>query len=279
MKCHIIKKMRFLAAASLLSAVLCGCGTEKAEETMAPGETVQQEDSVQQSDEAQPDDIQPDDGIQPPDAAQEDDNGQQSSDERRDGSGVAWEISGETAEGDSQQQAEELEIDEATKAELTAQMLQENELDMSIVNNTESTRGCTFTLPEGFTESEDVPGMYMTKRYPIDASLISYMEVDKDISLQLMTEESFLAQMHADFRQLYDTDIEVDLKSYEKIEISGYPAFRILCSYIFEEVEITQLAYVINADKSYVITYSQTDEYDRMEEFEASAATIQVETN
>lgn len=256
MKCHIIKKMRLLAASALLAALICGCGADKAEETMASGDAVQQESDA------------------PTDA-----DTQQDVDVQRDNSGTVWEISGEDGVDISQSSEEELEIDEATRAELTAQMLQENELDMSIIDSAESTRGCTFTLPEGFTESEDVPGMYMTKRYPIDASLISYMEVDKDISLQLMTEESFLAQMHADFRQLYDTDIEVDLKSYEKIEISGYPAFRILCSYIFEEVEITQLAYVINADKSYVITYSQTEEYDRMEEFEASAATIQVETD
>lgn len=272
MKCHIIKKMRFLAALTLLVTVICGCGADKAEETMASGEAVQQED-----------DVPADSNTQQEGDVSADSDTQQDIDEQRDGSGTVWEISGEGYEentgGNPQSPEDELEIDEATRAELTAQMLQENELDMSIIDSAESTRGCTFTLPEGFTESEDVPGMYMTKRYPIDASLISYMEVDKDISLQLMTEESFLAQMHADFRQLYDTDIEVDLKSYEKIEISGYPAFRILCSYIFEDVEITQLAYVINADKSYVITYSQTEEYDRMEEFEASAATIQVETD
>lgn len=34
---------------------------------------------------------------------------------------------------------------------------------------------------------------------------------------------------------------------------------------------------LINADKSYVITYSQTGDYDRMEEYEASAETIRVE--
>lgn len=236
---HIINKLRIAAAVTLLAAVIGGCGEDKAEETIALDNTV------------------------PVDNAK-----------------TEWEISDENMLETAAQEAEEgLEIDEETRAELTAQMLQENEFDMSIIDSEKSTKGCTFALPEGFTESEDVPGMYMTKRYPIDASLISYMEVDKDISLQLMTEESFLVMMQNDFRQLYDTDIAVDLISYEKTEISGYPAFRILCSYIFEEVEITQLAYVINADKSYVITYSQTEEYDRMEEFEASAATIQVETN
>ena len=179
-------------------------------------------------------------------------------------------VSAENGQG----QAEDIEIDEETKEELTTQLLEENELDTSIVESIKETRGCTFTLPEGFTEIEDIPGMYVTKRYPIDASIIYYVEMDKDISMQLMTEDTFLIQIQDNFEQMYGTDVEVDLQSYEKIEIDGYPAFRILCTYKVDDVEITQLEYVINADKSYVVTYSQTNEYDRTEEFEASAATI-----
>ncbi|MCM1386617.1 MAG: hypothetical protein NC231_04760 [Bacillus sp. (in: Bacteria)] len=179
----------------------------------------------------------------------------------------------ETAEN-AQAQTEDIIIDEETKEELTTQLLEENELDTSIIENMVKTRGCTFTLPEGFTEVEDIPGMYVTKRYPIDASTIYYVEMDKDISMQLMTEETFLTQTQNNFEQIYGTDVGLDLKSYEKMEIDGYPAFRILCTYTVDDVEITQMEYVINADKSYVVTYSQTSEYDRMEEFEASAATI-----
>ena len=47
-------------------------------------------------------------------------------------------------------------------------------------------------IAEGFEEAEDMPGMYVTKRYPIDASTIYYIEMNKDIALQLMTEETFL---------------------------------------------------------------------------------------
>ena len=174
----------------------------------------------------------------------------------------------------SQGQAEDIVIDEETKEELTTQLLEENEMDTSIIESVKETGGCTFALPEGFTEIEDMPGMYVTKRYPIDASTIYYVEMDKDISMQLMTEETFMIQIQSYFEQIYGTDVEVDLQSYERIEIDGYPAFRILCTYTVDDVEITQLEYVINADKSYVVTYSQTNEYDRTEEFEASAATI-----
>lgn len=180
----------------------------------------------------------------------------------------------EVSAGNSQGQAEDIVIDEETKEELTTQLLEENELDTSIIESLKETGGCTFALPEGFTEIEDIPGMYVTKRYPIDASTIYYVEMDKDIAMQLMTEDSLLLQIQDYFGQIYGTGVEVDLQNYERIEIDGYPAFRFLCTYTVDNVEITQLAYVINADKSYVVTYSQTNEYDRTEEFEASAATI-----
>ena len=169
------------------------------------------------------------------------------------------------------------EIDEATRTELTIEMLEESEMDTSVVENTRATKGCTFTLPEGFEESEDVRGMYVTKRYPIDASNIYYVEMSKDISLQLLTEDTFLQQTEEDFKEQYDLDVDINLEEFTRISLDGYPAFRIMCSYTIEDVEITQLEYVINADKCYVITYSQTSEYDRTEEFEASAATIQLE--
>ena len=180
----------------------------------------------------------------------------------------------DVSEESSQGQVEDIVIDEDTKEELTTQLLEENELDTSIIESIKETRGCTFTLPEGFTEIEDIPGMYVTKRYPIDASTIYYVEMEKDISMQLMTEDTLLTQIQNYFEQVYETDVDVDLQIYEKIVIDGYPAFRFLCTYTVDDVEITQLAYVINADKSYIVTYSQTNEYDRTEEFEASAATI-----
>lgn len=178
---------------------------------------------------------------------------------------------------DNDAQDEDDAIDEETKEELTAQMLEENELDTSVVNSTKTTKGCTFTVPDDFSELEEVPGMYVTKRYPIDVSTIYYVEMGKDISLQLMTEESFVEQTQNNFKRAYGMDIKVNLQSFERIEIGGYPAFRILCDYELDGVEMLQLEYVINADKSYVITYSQTDDYDRMEEYEISAATIAIE--
>lgn len=170
-----------------------------------------------------------------------------------------------------------VEMDETLRTELTEEMLVENEMDASVVESAPVTRGCSFTLPEDFAESEDIEGMYVTKRYPIDASTIYYVALGRDVALQLMTEETFKAQAEENFEKDYGEKIEVTIESFERIKIDGCPAFRILCHYQVGGAEITQLEYAINADKSYVITYSQTSDYDRMEEYEASAETIRLE--
>lgn len=170
-----------------------------------------------------------------------------------------------------------VEMDETLKNQLTEEMLEESEMDASVVESAPVTKGCSFTLPEAFAESEDIEGMYVTKRYPIDASTIYYVALGRDVALQLMTEETFKAQAEENFRKAYGEDIEVTIDSFERIKIDGCPAFRILCHYQVDGTEMSQLEYAINADKSYVITYSQTSDYDRMEEYEASAETIRLE--
>lgn len=169
------------------------------------------------------------------------------------------------------------EMDETLRTELTEELLAENEMDTSVVESAPVTKGCSFTLPEAFEESEDIEGMYVTKRYPIDASTIYYVALGRDVALQLMTEETFKAQAEENFEKAYGEEIEVVIDRFERIKIDGCPAFRILCHYQVGGAEITQLEYAINADKSYVITYSQTADYDRMEEYEASAETIRLE--
>jgi len=65
-----------------------------------------------------------------------------------------------------------VEMDETLRTKLTEELLEENEMDTSVVESAPVTKGCSFTLPEAFMESEDIEGMYVTKRYPIDASTI-----------------------------------------------------------------------------------------------------------
>lgn len=247
-----MKKQTYYKKAILLLALMClatGCGGEEAEPAM--------------QDMVQAEEVQPEEGTLPKEEIQPEEETQPE----------------EEIQSEKETQPKETvpeEIDDTTRRELTTQLLEEQELDTSVLEPTKTTDGLEFALPEGFEEADDMPGVYVTGRYPIDVSSIYYAEREQDISLQLMTEELFLAHVKETFASDYGKDVDITLESFEKIKIDGYPAFRILCSYTLEEIKITQLEYIINADKSYILTYSQTSDYDRMAEFEESAATIRV---
>ncbi len=166
--------------------------------------------------------------------------------------------------------------DDEDRTELTTELLKEKNLDTSVVTDPIETKGCTFVPPEDFEELPDMKGMYVSEHYPVDVSTIYYTEKEMDISLQLMTENTFTDHMKKELKKLYDSEVEIKVDSFEKTEIDDFPAFRILCNYSYGDVNIKQLEYIINADKSYIIIYSQTDDYDRMEEFRASAETIHI---
>ena len=258
------EKKRICLLLLIAALLLAGCGEETAVHTSAEAEsagTAAESADTDQEETAEPADTDRAETEQPVDTS-----------------------SGEAAVDDANVRAAmegslmaSVEMDETLRTELTEEMLAESEMDTSVVESPSVTKGCSFTLPEAFAESEDIEGMYVTKRYPIDASTIYYVVLGRDVALQLMTEETFKAQTEENFEKDYGEKIEVTIDSFERIKIDGCPAFRILCHYQVGDTEITQLEYAINADKSYVITYSQTSDYDRMEEYEASAETIRLE--
>lgn len=251
-------RLRMLALSVCMIAVLAGCGREDAVQT----------DVKPQSGTAQ---------TEMQDGAAQSVSSAEAAAEVTDGDGQRTLDDVAVVPDETNASRAQMEIDEETRRELTAQLLEENNLDTSVMESERITKGCTFDLPEGFAESEEVPGMYVKERYPLDASTIYYVAMEQDIALQLLTEEAFLEQTQESLRQTYGDEVEVDIDSFESVEVSGYPAFRIKCHYQVERIKITQLAYIINADKTYAITYSQTSDYDYMEEYEASAATIRVQ--
>lgn len=190
------------------------------------------------------------------------------------GENVSAQSGAETEQNISDEEA--LGIDEEMRQQLMTELLEESELDVSVVEPGRTTKGCTFDLPEGFVESTETNNLYVTERYPLDTSMIYYEVMDGDISLQLMTKDFFKEQAEESLSQAYGEDIVINIDSYGSVKIDGHPAFRILCHYEADHIKITQLEYIINADKTYAVTYSQTSDYDWMEAFETSAATIHV---
>ena len=165
----------------------------------------------------------------------------------------------------------EEEIDDLIK-----ESLEEEGYDTKVADGKIRTDNFHVDLPEGFKESEDIPGMYITRRFPIDATNIVYRELDRDLALPMMKKEDLLAMAETYIKTAYGTDAKITVEEYEEVSISRIDSFRILCSYQLEDQTITQLMYVIPADKTYIVIYSMNQDYDRMEMFEESAATIRV---
>ena len=159
---------------------------------------------------------------------------------------------------------------------LSSEALNEAGLDTSLADGNLVTRGITFEVPEGFEASPDVPGLYIPKRYPIDASNLVYNELDADYTLQMMDEGYFEELVEQKFLSQYGSAIDVDITEYSHIKIDGVPAIRVMAEYDLDGNHVTSLMIIINGSRTYTLTYTMTHDYDRMELFEASVASIHV---
>ncbi len=160
--------------------------------------------------------------------------------------------------------------------ELSKEALEPSGKDTSLADGTLVTCGITFEIPEGFESLAGTPGMYVTDRYPIDASNVVYSELGIDYTLQLM-DESYFKQLVADkFAEQYEKKVDVNITEFKHMEIDGVPAIRLKAEYDLEDNHMSQLMIVINGSKTYSLVYTQTQDYDRMDAFEESAGSIRV---
>ena len=167
-------------------------------------------------------------------------------------------------------------LTEEKRKELLCQALIDSGKDPSIAEGKYSTNGLYFEVPENFALSESNPNMYVTRRYSLDISNIYYQESEVDYLLQLMTEESYQEMALETFKETYGMDVDLKIDSFEEIEISGIPSFQIESRFDLEGITIRQTTFIVNADKTYMLVYTTTDEYDTGLAFEDSKASIRV---
>ena len=199
------------------------------------------------------------------------------------GEAVSDEVSGESS-AELERFIEALEVDKdylknlskEEIVELSREALESSGKDTALADGTLVTTGITFEIPEGFESLAGTPGMYVTDRYPIDASNVVYSELGIDYTLQLM-DESYFKQLVADkFAEQYEKKVDVNITEFKHMEIDGVPAIRLKAEYDLEDNHMSQLMIVINGSKTYSLVYTQTQDYDRMDAFEESASSIRV---
>lgn len=172
--------------------------------------------------------------------------------------------------------AETDNLTEEKRKELLKQALVDAGKDPSIVEGKYKTKGLYFEVPENFAPLESNPNMYVTRRYSLDISNIYYQESEVDYLLQLMTEDSYKEMALQDFKETYGMDVDLQIDSFQETKISGIPSFLIESRFDLEGITIEQTTYIVNADKTYMLVYTTTNEYDTGLAFADSQDSIRV---
>lgn len=157
--------------------------------------------------------------------------------------------------------------------------MQEFELKEQEESTGEKVRYCAVMIPAGYHESEDIQGMYVHERNPLDASNIYYTVSEgneEGMVSGMLTKEAYQETMEKAYQEA-GMEVALNIDSFEKIDMEGIPGYKIRSSYaVADGEEIEQLAYLILAEDTYTITYSQMWDDELMADFEISDGEIRL---
>ncbi len=157
--------------------------------------------------------------------------------------------------------------------------MKEFEIKHGVVEETEDkVRYCALLIPAGYMPSEEVEGMYVHEKSPLDSSNIYYTVSEGDMISKELTEEIYEETVENAFLdEGWDVDLQVE--TFEEIDMEGIPGYKIRSSYQLDDSEIEQLAYLILAEETYTITYSQMADDELMADFDISGDEIRLIRN
>ena len=168
----------------------------------------------------------------------------------------------------------EKEEQETEYIEMQELVLKEKEQE----SGREDIKYCAVMIPAGYRESKEIPGMYLHERTPLDSSNIYY-------SVSEGSREGFLSSdlTEEEYRETIENALNengqegsLTIDSFEEIDMDGIPAYKIRTTYETDENSIQQLTYLVLAEDTYTITYSQSEDDELMADFEISDGTIKL---
>ena len=156
--------------------------------------------------------------------------------------------------------------------------MQEFSLKEPVINDDkERVRHCAVLIPKGYSESKEVPGLYVHERAPMESSNIYYSVAkgESGIVSDELTEGVYKEILEESYAQK-GTDVSLEILSFEKTQMDGVPAYKIRSSHKIESNTILQLTYMIMGEDTHVITYSQSKDDEMMVDFETSEGKIRL---
>lgn len=159
--------------------------------------------------------------------------------------------------------------------------MKEFELKSGEVEEEDSVRYCALLIPAGYQPSEEIEGMYVHERSPLDSSNIYYTvspgDADGKVSEKLTKEIYEKTIENAFLEEGWKIDLQIE--SFEEIDMEGVPGYKVRSTYKVEDGQIEQLTYLIMADDTYTITYSQMADDQLMADFDISGNEIRLIRN
>ena len=142
----------------------------------------------------------------------------------------------------------------------------------------EEIRCCTVLIPAGYHQSDEIEGMYIHERSPLDSSNIYYSVSEGDGDGRIsdkLTRKSYEELVEQTYRE-EGMDVDLEVEDFEEIDVEGVPGFKIKSSYELADNRIEQLTYLIVAEDTYTITYSQLADDELMVDFEVTDGQIRL---
>ena len=112
--------------------------------------------------------------------------------------------------------------------------------------------------------------MYVHERNPLDSSNV-YYTVSEGSGEGNVSSELTEADYRESIEEAYKAsgqDVQLNIESFEKIDMEGIPGYKVRSNYQLDEETIEQVAYMILADNTYTITYSQMADDELLADFE-----------
>lgn len=142
----------------------------------------------------------------------------------------------------------------------------------------DSVQYCALLIPAGYQPSEEIEGMYVHERSPLDSSNIYYTVSPGDKAGKIsekLTGEIYEETIEKAFLE-EGWEIDLQIESFEEIDMEGIPGYKVRSIYDIEDGQIEQLTYLIMADNTYTITYSQMADDQLMADFDISGDEIRL---
>ena len=138
---------------------------------------------------------------------------------------------------------------------------------------------CAILIPAGYVESSTVPGMYVHSLSPLDSSNIYYTVLEGTGDGAVPDNLTSALPLKRNWRMLMQNRARtwiLRLKNFHEMTWEGVPGYKIRSSFEVDNKRVQQLAYIIQARDTHIITYNQLSDDELLADFEISEGEIRL---